>query len=538
MARTDSNAVNTFLQRLFLSVLGSLTVPCTVVATEAVVRIEHGVLRGSAENGLEIFRGVPYAAPPVGALRWRAPQPVAEWRDIKQATRFGAECPQPVDRDESPGPYMDEDCLTLNVWAPTGVSGRPRPVMVWIHGGSFKHGAGSRPSYDGAQLARQGIVVVTINYRLGHLGIFAHPQLSRIKTGEPLGNYAIMDQIAALEWVRRNIARFGGDADTVTVFGYSAGGKSVLTLMVSPYAKGLFHRAIAQSGGGRIGEVPQHLAKTVPGNPSLESEGEGMARYFNIETSNDVVAALRDLAADDIVDYANRHGPRGTRSPVVDGNIVPAGIVRLFEQGRQHDVPMMIGANSWEGSILSARSVAAIRQSNQRLLGNQDPEQLRELYGDVDIDTIISGPWFRDWAFLTSARYLSRQMRRVSSPAYLYLFDYVAESLKPKVPGAAHGSEVGYVFETLAHPEAGVSVGAVTERDTQVAEAVSAYWVAFAKTGNPNSPGLPDWARYGLESDGLLYIGDPIETRHAYAKESLDYHERRELNVRQTTESN
>jgi len=512
------------------AVLGFLSVPLPGLAAEAIVRIDDGTIRGSIENEIAVYRGIPYSAPPVGELRWRAPRAVVPWQGTLLAERFGPDCPQTIERRDAPGPSTDEDCLTLNVWAPVDIPETLHPVMLWIHGGSFKHGSGSRPSYDGTLLARQGVVVVTLNYRLGHLGVFGHPEMSSQQAGEPLGNYGVMDQLAALKWIQSNIAQFGGDPDKVTAFGYSAGGKSVLALMVSPLAEGLFHRAIVQSGGIRIAQVTQHLSTTLPGHPSLESEGEAMAAYFNLEQSDDVVAALRDLDADTILDYANRNGPPGTRSPVVDGRLVPAEIVRLFEAGRQQDMPLLIGSNSWEGSILSARSPSAARQSIKRLLGDQDEEQLRKLYGSLDIDAIIAGPWFSDWAFMTSARYLARQMQHVSSPAWLYRFDYVEEDRRTDVPGAAHGAEVSYVFQTLAQPISGMPVGAFTARDRLISEIVSAYWVRFASKGNPNAPGLPHWAPYDERSDSLLYIGTTIETRRKYGSASLDYHERRERN--------
>ncbi len=415
------------------------------------------LLAGSAAAQTEVrsWLAIPYARPPVGDLRWRPPQPVGKWQGGPGAGKVGPECIQPGGRGS-------EDCLTLNVWAPPGA--KNVPVMFWIHGGAFIEGSGGLPFYNGAALARQGVVVVTINYRLGELGFFAYPGLD----GDS-GNFGLMDQIAALRWVQENIAQAGGDPKNVTIFGESAGAMSIYLLMSSPPARGLFARAIAESGPifGPMRTMAQ-----------LERAGEERARQWGAAD----VKALRALPAATLK-------PAGVRDagPVIDGKYVPEGPRAAFGSGKQASVPFLVGANSYEASLRSLFGVNADAQK------------------------------FTDSGFLEPTRFLAGSMEKVNAPAYLYYFSYVAERRRAQAKGAAHGGEVLYVFDNVPN---------LSRTDREMADKVSAYWVNFAKTGNPNGPGLPEWPQYRASSDRLLELGTDITVREHFRKAQLDAFEK------------
>jgi para-nitrobenzyl esterase len=477
------------------------------------VKVDSGLLSGVEENGLRVYRGIPYAAPAVGELRWRAPQPVAVWKGVRPAEKFGPVCMQGLRAARPEG--MSENCLTLNVWTPAKKSSERLPVMVWIHGGAFRQGSGSMAAYDGGNLARQGVVVVTINYRLGDFGIFAHAALTKRQEGEFLGNYNLMDQIAALRWVQRNIAAFGGDAKQATIFGESAGGSSVVFLMMSPEARGLFHRAIVESGGAPAAGRTLRV---------LEEAGERIAEDLGVAGEADPVRAMRAIPGEAFMQRLEaarrKRGERpqlGGYQPVRDGKIVVGGAPGIFESGRQAPVPLIIGANSYEGSLM--RAFATTTETVLGLLGGAR-EEAQQVYsaetkGNPDL---LAGKVFGDALFVGPARLLAGEMERVKQPAWLYHVSYVLEGRRGTAPGAAHGSEIPLVFKNLT---------AGTETDRRMADRVSAYWVRFAKTGNPNSPGAQEWPAYERTSDQLLEFGDKIAVRTNFRKEQLDFIEKR-----------
>jgi para-nitrobenzyl esterase len=479
-----------------------------------VVRVDAGALRGVVRDGIAAFRGIPYAAPPVGALRWRAPQPVAPWRGERAAATVGPICLQQYNaRDKGVGPLpASEDCLTLNVWAPAGPRTAPLPVLFWIHGGGFVNGSGTAALYDGTHLARQGAVVVTINYRLGRFGFFAHPALTRENAdGGMLGNYALMDQIAALRWVRRNAAAFGGDAGNVTIFGESAGGASVTRLMISPLARGLFHKAIAQSGLGR--DRSALIDRPNAAYPvSAQEAGRRFADSLGVR-GDDAAArrALRALPAERIL-AAGEPGLFDLGFPAIDGRLLTTDVVDAFARGAQARVPFLLGYNSaefpWatEGSPFFANLVRFTPAERARADAAYGGKQ--------ELSTHLVS----DLLFVEPARELARLHARAGHPAYLYRFSVLPPTAPKELKGAPHASERQYVFRTLDQAE-----WPVGEADAAAAAAMSAYWVAFARGGDPNGAGRPPWPAFTAARDTLLEFTNagPVARRVPFA-ERLD----------------
>jgi para-nitrobenzyl esterase len=470
-------------------------------AAGPLVKTGHGVVRGTADEGINVFRGIPYAAAPVGLLRWRPPQPTSGWQGVRDATRFGPICPQDL-RSAPPDMAQSEDCLNLNIYTPatistmaptTSPSGNPLPVMVWIHGGSFRWGAGSLPAYDGVSFARQGVVLVTINYRLDRLGRFGHPALSRAQPGEGLANYGLMDQVAALEWVRDNIAAFGGDPQRVTIFGFSAGGVSVNFLMAAPSARGLFHRAISESGGVSI-EASRHLAEPSGRFKSLEDDGLEFAASFSIANDTQAPAKLRALSVAQILAYPQKDS---SMNPVVDGRVVPDDIGRIFREGRQHPVPYIAGANSWEASL-----IRPFKLPMAAVLGGVSPQRARDVYGPLD-DEALKETYFGDMLFLAPAWTLAADMATVKTPAWLYYYSYVDDDQRGHVPGAAHGAEVSHLFRRSLRPDATLS-----NHDLEVTAPLRRYWIQFARTGNPNGESVPAWSAFSRDNPATMEFGE------------------------------
>ena len=468
------------------------------------VKIDTGMLRGVIQAGVVSFKGIPFAAPPVGDLRWRPPQPPAKWSGVREASAFGADCMQnPFPGDAAPlGVAPAEDCLCVNVWTPAGKSSGRLPVMVWIYGGGFVNGGSSPAVYDGSQFARRGVVFVSFNYRLGRFGFFAHPALTKENPAEPHGNYGYMDQIAALKWVQRNIAAFGGNPDNVTLFGESAGGGSVHTLMTSPLATGLFHKAIMESGGGRgllLG--PRYLDRaSASGAPSAESVGLAFAKKAGIPGEGaEALAALRRLPAEAVVDGMNMMsmGNPTYSGPMIDGRVVIEAPDAAYAAGRGAKIPLMIGANSADIGFTMARTMDDLLSPF-----GPDRDKARTVYdpdntGNVrEVGTMIAS----DQMMVEPARFLARTLAALGQRAYLYRFSYVAESMRQQWKGAPHATEIPFVFDTVV-----ARYGKdLTQADKVMAETANAYWVNFAKTGNPNGARLPKWPAFQAASDLLL----------------------------------
>lgn len=483
----------------------------------APIGISSGDVQGVVEQGIHVFRGIPYAAPPTGELRWRAPKPMHAWQGVRPAQKFGPFCPQNAPSvGDAPLGDMSEDCLTLNIWTPSINEDVGLPVMVWIHGGGYLVGSGAEPHYTGSAFAKKGVVFVTINYRLGVLGFFAHPALSASQDDEPLGNYGLMDQIAALEWVQENIAAFGGDPNNVTIFGESAGAGSVIYLMVATSAAGLFHRAISQSSA--VGLQPDPFLKQPSGRRlAVEEQGEILASGMELDQESDVIAAMRQASFDELLKVVD---PRVQPRPLVDGQIIIDKVSTLFSQGKQRDVPYLAGGNSWEASLGYAVGGGFSPTLRARAM---TPETTTRLYGDFDATGAID-QWFGDTVILTPTRYLVTQMRNVTSPAYLYHLSYLTESRRGKQPGVAHGDDIPYIFQTMD-----IVFDEVSDRDRKVSDLMNAYWIQFAKTGNPNRKGLPEWPEYSRELDTLLEISDEVKVRQGYLAERWDFHEKLSL---------
>jgi para-nitrobenzyl esterase len=450
----------------------------TVVA-QTTVATKAGRVAGVIESDIIAFKGIPFAQPPLGALRWHAPLPMTPWQGVRIATSPGPACPQhnPLRGGYGPDPVFSENCLTLNIWKPRIAAAR-LPVMVWIYGGSFVRGDAAHPMFDGARMARDGVIVLDFNYRLGRLGWFAHPALTRESAAT--GNFGLMDQIAALKWVRDNIAAFGGDPDNVTIFGESAGAMSVNLLMTSPAARGLFAKAITESGLGRIGAKPLALA---------EAQGEAFAKAAGATD----IAALRALPVEAVLaGQSATTGSDGNPGPIVDGVLVPENVDRAFAGGRQAPVPWLIGSNDYEADLFpgflehpDAAVFSLVPEAGRPVMMNLfDPDKT----GDKKV---IAGHVVTDYVFTEPARFLAAAQTRLGQPVYRYYFTYVPEDYRSSTPGAGHAAEVQFVFGNLGTFR--WSSTRYAPFDRRIAADMALYWTNFAKHGDPNGPGLAAW---------------------------------------------
>jgi para-nitrobenzyl esterase len=504
---------------LIVTLIAALMAPATLNALADPIRVEQGLLSGVAGKSpdVRVYRGIPYAAPPVGDLRWKPPQPPASWQGVREAKEFGNAClqtpyPPAFAIYQAPLPTLSEDCLNLNIWTPAKAPKDKLPVMVWIHGGGFTRGAGSLASYDGENLARKGAVIVTINYRLGAFGFFAHPALTAESAHHASGNYGIMDEIAALEWVKRNIAVFGGDPGRVTIFGESAGSWAVNALMASPLAKGLFHRGIGESGG------QFSPMKTLA---DAEKAGVNAATTMGINATDpkEALQALRAKSAEDLLKATDAP----TASPIVDGWSLPQDIATIFAQGKQNDVPVIVGFNADEGTTLAPQAAAItapayIAGVNQRYQKQSD-EFLKVYPASSDADAVSSFySAYRDqtfgWEMRTWARVASKTGHH---PVYLYYFSHRPPGPQSSKLRAFHACEIAYVFSNFTLPFPWDDV------DRKLGDAVSSYWVNFAKTGDPNGSGLAKWPAYSSATDQSLEFGDTISVRAQVNKAGLDF---------------
>ncbi|MDE1987502.1 MAG: carboxylesterase family protein [Hyphomicrobiales bacterium] len=490
------------LLRNFVIVAAAAAFLCAPAA--AAVQTETGLIQGVRTNGLTIYKGIPYAAPPVGELRWRAPQPPQSWKGVRKAATFAPACVQTgVSMPGERPPKISENCLYLNIWTPARSASAHLPVMVWIHGGGYSNGSASMPLYWGDQLARKGAVVVTFGYRLGPFGFLALPALTRESPHHASGNYGLLDQIAALAWIKRNIRAFGGDPDCVTIFGQSAGSDAVSILMTSPLAKGLFERAIGQSGGlfEPLTLAPNYLLK------NAEQEGEAYEASLNAKS----LAALRALPADELL-----KGTAGMIThPVLDAYVLPESPYDAFVDGKQNDVPLLLGSNEEEARSLVA-DLSAVTASTYdaeivkhwgalpKPLYDQYPhatdEEARQARLDFERDLRFGWDMWA-WARLEATK--------GKSPVFYYHFTH-----KPPFPkgsvyagwGASHFAELWYMFDHLDQEP-----WRWTAADRQLADTMAHYWVNFARTGNPNGVGLPEWPDFRT-TQHVLYLDDPVST--------------------------
>jgi len=477
------------------------------MATSDRVTIDTGRLQGSSKDGVVAFKGIPFARPPVGDLRWRAPQPAVAWKGVRSAVVYGPDCMQvPVPGDAAPlSTHLGEDCLSVNVWAPAKESIKGKlPVMVWIYGGGFVNGGTSPAVYDGSQFAKRGVILVSINYRIGRFGFFAHPALTR-ESPSPgqLGNYAFLDQIAGLQWVKRNIAAFGGDSDNVTIFGESAGGFSVHVLLATQAARGLFQKAIVESGGGGRNMLPaRHLRTTEAGATSCEQLGVQFARSLGVNDEGPAgLAALRKLPAEAIRGDLNMVTMMTGRAPTYCGPMLGgAGLLEepaaVYAAGTGARVPVIIGANSSDSFFMGGtleQILAPFGADRDKALAIYDPEHTASVR-DIGTKSVA------DMGMIEPARSGARIMTSKGQPVYLYRFSYVAESMRGQWSGAPHATEIPFVFDTVAERYG----KDLTARDSAAAQVTNAYWIAFAKTGIPKVAGQPDWPVYTPQNEAIM----------------------------------
>jgi para-nitrobenzyl esterase len=461
------------------------------------VKIDTGKLQGKSDGKVEAFLGIPYAAPPVGDLRWKPPMRPAKWKGARKATEFGSRCMQTRVFDDMifRDPGISEDCLFLNVWTPTKRSGK-LPVMVWVYGGGFVAGATSEPRQDGTNLAKEGVVVVSMNYRLGIFGFFAHPDLARESGRNAAGNYGLLDQVAALEWVKRNVAAFGGDPGNVTIFGESAGSFSVSELMASPIAKGLFYRAIGESGGAFASQgLPFH---------TLAESSEAGAKFATDALGAKSLAELRALPAQKVLETAA--ATKTIRfAPNVDGYFLPETVAAIFAAGKQSDVPLLAGWNMDEGGPAAVNApegqVVKLKELAQKEFGDKADEFLKHYSGenDAQADRAMKDYAGDHFIAFSTWKWLEAQKSTGKSPVYRYRFDMLhpADPKRPPNPGAYHSAEIEFVFGAL-DSENWISW---RPEDHTLSEQMRKYWSNFARTGDPNGPGLPKWPAYDAASE-------------------------------------
>jgi para-nitrobenzyl esterase len=484
------------MRRLLLTAVSITATTGALAEIPAEVTIDSGTIVGTTGAGADVrvFKGIPFAAPPVGALRWRAPQPVAKWSGVKSATEYAPRCTQGGGQNAN-APPTSEDCLYLNVWTTAASASDRRPVMVWLYGGGFSGGAGSEPRYAGDGLARKGAVVVTLNYRLGSLGFFAHPELSAESQQKASGNYGMQDAIAALQWVQRNIAAFGGDAGNVTVFGESAGANLTGALVASPRAKGLFQRAIAQSGsfmGMAMARTGTLARAEETGAKALADAGIGSIADARAKPAAEVFAAVRG------------------GNLVVDGYLIPEDLSLTFAKGRQNAVDLLVGSNKDEGTFFARPGLTALQFTNQakQRFGVLADNYLKLFPAENDAAAgtsyLASFSHEATWAMRKFAELQARQ----GNQAYVYYFTRVPPALPDRPSrGATHVAEIPYMFDNLAPPVPW------TDADRKVADAMSSYWANFARSGDPNGSGLPPWPAYRDSATGKAQIlGDTIAT--------------------------
>ena len=536
------------MKRVFAFLL-SLFALSISAAERPVVKVETGNLQGVVEFNMQAFKNIPYAAPPVGDLRWRPPQPAPSWNGLRDASLFGDSCPQQYIKNLSDGLGLPgkEDCLKLNVYAPTK-SGKNLPVMVWFHGGGLIVDGARDPQFTPINLIKNGVIVVTVDYRLGSLGFFAPKELieeAKAK-GEPVGNYGTMDQIASLKWVKKNIEAFGGNPNNVTIFGQSAGGRSVTWLMISDAAKGLFHKAIAQSA------QQSPLRGMTEKRFGLTPEVEIGAKYMS-SLGVQSLAELRKLPVQKLVLDGNSYYAGEFGGPFVDGQIIKGDPIPLFAAGKQAKVPFMIGTNSFDSDFMLPGE-PSLEVFTKKI--HENPKVIEKLYADVKDKCILNSFVIQDLMYRASTKLLADSMKGLA-PAYAYYYDFLTQNIRSTMPGAPHTFEIPYVFGSLdlvpqapkqaikdvnqcARIEKDIAeyrkthawpkdwfpiVDKNSPQDQAMSEKLSASWAAFAKTGNPNVTGQANWPIYNLNTDVMRNFssGPGSETVTGLFKDRVAY---------------
>jgi para-nitrobenzyl esterase len=503
-------------QKNMKTIIFSIAIAVTFVMTgwsalpQEQVKVEQGIVEGTVEDGLRVFKGIPFAAPPIGDLRWKAPQPAEKWTGVKRTTGYAPASIQPG----NPPSGKSEDCLYLNIWTPAKSEKEKIPVLVWIYGGGFSFGSTSDPVHDGNNLARKGVVLVSIAYRVGPLGFLAHPELSAENANHISGNYGLLDMIAGLQWIQKNIVAFGGDPGKVTIFGESAGGIAVSMLCASPLAKGLFQGAISQSGGS-FGPT---RSITFPGEnmKSLQQAEQAGIEYAQ-KAGASSIAELRTIEADSLPPGWGS----GSAWPIVDGYVIPDDQFKLYESGKYNDIPILLGYNSDEGASFSREKTPEEFIAGVKTRYGKFADDLIKAYpaGETTVPK-TARDMARDAAFGWHTWSWARlQSRTGKSKVYYYYFDqhpnYTEDS--PKFGyGSPHGQDVAYVFMHLdpSNPE-------TTKSDLEISEAMGTYWTNFAKYGHPNGEGVPEWPAFSDENHMVMYLGPTPHIGLVPSEESL-----------------
>jgi para-nitrobenzyl esterase len=484
------------------------------------VKTAEGIVEGKTEKtGVVSFKGIPYAVAPIGKLRWKAPQPIKPWNGTKKCEAFGPNAMQ-----RAPEPFymwseeflipknspINEDCLYLNVWTTAKSPQEKKPVLVWIHGGGFTGGGGSVPIYDGEAMAQKGIVYITINYRLGVFGFLAHPELTQESNSKASGNYGLMDQIAALHWVKRNIASFGGDPNNITIAGQSAGSMSVVYLMASPMTKGLFQKAIAQSGAGLLSMTGGLRKRALPDLKTAESDGQHVLEELKVAS----ISQLRNIPAAELQNAVFRS------YPIVDGYVIPESVARIFEQNKENNVALLTGWNEDEGIVIGPlKSAAEFVQDVEKQFGDFGKELLKYYPANEKDAATSQMKLARDMVFGAQNYRLANLTSGQGKHVFVYRF-------MRKVPatgdylrfGAFHTGEVPYTCDNLRfvnRPWQSI--------DHQLAKTMSAYWINFIITGNPNGTGLPTWPQYDVASKEIMIFGEDNVANQIPDATSLDF---------------
>nr|WP_229310965.1 carboxylesterase family protein [Larkinella soli] len=480
------------------------------------VRVTGGLISGTItpDGGLRIYKGIPFAAPPVGEYRWKAPQPVKPWTGVRKCEQYG---PSPM--QGSPAPFsmwsaeflipkepISEDCLYLNVWTGAKTAREKRPVLVWIYGGGFNSGGSAVPIYDGEATAKKGIVFVSINYRVGPFGFLAHPELTKESGKNASGNYGLMDQVAALRWVRQNIGTFGGDPENVTIAGQSAGSMSVNCLVASPLAAGLFTKAIAESGA--------NFTRPQPGLQQAEEAGLKLMQSVGASS----LADLRSSPASEILQKA-----QGMRGPIVDGVVLPASVSELFSSGRSNPVVLLTGWNENEGILMGpVKTAADFRRQAEQEYGSAAPQLLKAYPAGTDAEAAASQKNLsRDLIFGVQNYAWANVQAGLGRRAYVYRFTRnVPATGQYAAYGAFHTGEVAYAWDNLSFIDH--SLRPLNRTDTELAGIMSAYWANFIKTGDPNGNGLPNWPPYSVKGKKIMDLGDRPAARKLPDATALD----------------
>ncbi|MDP2883612.1 MAG: carboxylesterase family protein [Ignavibacteria bacterium] len=498
----------------FVVSFGVFMIGLVMAQQPAPVKVEEGLIQGTSEDGLTVYRGIPFAAPPVGDLRWSEPRPPVKWNGVRKADRFSANPMQemrerfgPWTAEYQPQGQVSEDCLYLNIWTGAKSGNEKRPVMMYIPGGAFTGGSGNCPVYDGENLATKGLVVVTINYRVGVLGFLAHPELTRESAHHASGNYGLLDQIAALQWIKRNIGMFGGDPARVTIMGQSAGAASVHFLTGSPLAKGLFIRAIAQSGS---------YAQMGPGESLASAEQIGI-RFARAKGA----ASLAELRAMPAADLTAPTKEEFHFLPIVDGWFLPKSVDDLFAAGEQSDVATLTGWVADEGSfsvdygkVPAEEFVKGVRQQ----VGTQADVVLKFYPTSTQAEAAESQKAFaRDMAMISMSEWARKREKTGKTSVYTYLFTHPQPGDTKERYQVFHSSELPYIFDNLQHsPRPWIA------EDEKMAKTMSAYWTNFILTGDPNGKGLATWPTFKQTPEETMELGDKMGPRPIVSREKLD----------------